>query len=99
MPGWDRFNDIFICHENAHHVSYLQEPWVNTLFEWLRSLCFLPRQASARALHGGTAVELNRKAGCATRRLRRRRQGGSFIQGLRGNTSAPRVALPLLRLP
>src|SRR5262245_51152377 len=65
MPGWDRFNDIFICHENAHHVSYLQEPWVNTLFEWLRSLCFLPRQASARALHGGTAVELNRKAGCA----------------------------------
>jgi len=40
MPGWDRFNDIFICRENAHHVSYLQEPWVNTLFEWLRSLCF-----------------------------------------------------------
>ena len=38
--GMGSFNDIFICRENQHRVTYLQEPWVNGLFEWLRSLCF-----------------------------------------------------------
>jgi hypothetical protein len=38
--GMGSFNDIFICQENQHRVTYLREPWANGLLEWLRSLCF-----------------------------------------------------------
>ena len=34
------FNDVWICVENQHNVTKAQEPWVNKLFEILKSVCF-----------------------------------------------------------
>ena len=33
------FNDIWIGRANQHTLTGEQEPWANTLFEWLKSLC------------------------------------------------------------
>lgn len=38
--GMGSFNDIWICRENLHRVTEVQEPWVNSLFGWLRSVAF-----------------------------------------------------------
>ncbi len=37
--GMGSFNDIWICRANHHTLTDSQEPWANTLFEWLKSLC------------------------------------------------------------
>lgn len=37
--GMGSFNDIWICRANQHAVTEHQEPWANTLFEWLKSTC------------------------------------------------------------
>jgi hypothetical protein len=34
------FNDIWICRDNSHHVTEAQEPWVNSLFDWLKGVAF-----------------------------------------------------------
>ena len=38
--GMGSFNDILILEQNGHKVSIAHEPWVNTFFEWLKSICF-----------------------------------------------------------
>ena len=38
--GMGSFNDIWICGENSHQVTETLEPWVNSLFGWLRSVAF-----------------------------------------------------------
>lgn len=38
--GMGSFNDIFICRTNQHKITKAQEPWANTLFKWLKSLCY-----------------------------------------------------------
>lgn len=38
--GMGSFNDIWICAQNGHNVTKAQEPWVNSLFEILKGLCF-----------------------------------------------------------
>lgn len=38
--GMGSFNDVTICRANQHEVSAVQEPWANTLFEWLKALCY-----------------------------------------------------------
>lgn len=38
--GMGSFNDVCICRANHHTVSESQEPWANTLFESLKSLCY-----------------------------------------------------------
>lgn len=38
--GMGSFTDIYICRQNRHTVTELQEPWVNTLLLWLQALCF-----------------------------------------------------------
>ena len=38
--GMGSFTDIYICRQNRHPVTQLQEPWVNTLLLWLQALCF-----------------------------------------------------------
>lgn len=58
--GMGSFNDIVICQENKHRITRAREPWVNTLFEWLKSLCF--RQAQEPNRHW-SADELRQKLG------------------------------------
>jgi len=38
--GMGSFNDVLICEENGHQVTRIQQPWVNTLFDWLKNLCY-----------------------------------------------------------
>ncbi len=38
--GMGSFNDVVICTENKHYISKIQEPWVNRLFDCLKSLCW-----------------------------------------------------------
>jgi hypothetical protein len=38
--GMGSFNDVYICRQNRHTVTELQEPWVNALLLWLRAICF-----------------------------------------------------------
>jgi uncharacterized protein DUF6966 len=38
--GMGSFNDIWICRENSHNVTEAQEPWVNSLFDWLKGVAF-----------------------------------------------------------
>lgn len=38
--GMGSFNDVFICRANHHRVTAEQEPWANSLFEWLKALLF-----------------------------------------------------------
>jgi len=38
--GMGSFNDIWICEENRNRISKTQEPWANSLFRWLKALCF-----------------------------------------------------------
>lgn len=38
--GMGSFNDVILCRQNKHHISAEQEPWANSLFEWLKALLF-----------------------------------------------------------
>jgi hypothetical protein len=38
--GMGSFTDVYICRQNQHTVTELQEPRVNTLLLWLQALCF-----------------------------------------------------------
>ena len=38
--GMGSFNDIWICRENSHNVTEPQEPWAQSLFEWLKAVAF-----------------------------------------------------------
>jgi len=38
--GMGSFNDVWICVQNGHKVTKIQEPWANNLFELLKGLCF-----------------------------------------------------------
>lgn len=38
--GMGSFNDIWICRANQHKITKAQEPWANTLCEWLGSICY-----------------------------------------------------------
>ena len=38
--GMGSFNDVIICRANQHSVSEVTEAWANTLFEWLKSVCY-----------------------------------------------------------
>jgi hypothetical protein len=38
--GMGSFTDVYICRQNRHTVTELQEPWVNTLLLWLQAICF-----------------------------------------------------------
>ena len=46
--GMGSFTDIYICRQNRHPVTQLQEPWVNTLLLCLQALCFLQLAATLR---------------------------------------------------
>jgi hypothetical protein len=34
------FNDVWLCRQNGHRLTAEQEPWVNELFQWLKSILF-----------------------------------------------------------
>jgi hypothetical protein len=38
--GMGSFNDVIISVRNQHRVTNVHEPWVNTLFEWLKAICY-----------------------------------------------------------
>jgi hypothetical protein len=38
--GMGSFNDILICAANAHGVTPAQEPWADSLFQHLKSVCY-----------------------------------------------------------
>ncbi len=38
--GMGSFNDVIICRANEHSVTEVTEAWANTLFEWLKSVCY-----------------------------------------------------------
>ena len=38
--GMGSFNDVIICRANQHSVTEVTEAWANTLFEWLKSVCY-----------------------------------------------------------
>lgn len=38
--GMGSFNDVIICRMNQHQVSAEQEPWANSLFEWLKAILY-----------------------------------------------------------
>lgn len=58
--GMGSFNDVIICSANGHRVSEEQEPWVNILFGWLKSLCY---QLSSEPEQRPTACELAKGLG------------------------------------
>jgi len=38
--GMGSFNDVVICRMNQHQVTAEQEPWANSLFEWLKAILY-----------------------------------------------------------
>lgn len=38
--GMGSLNDVILCSTNGHNVTKTQEPFVQSLFEWLRSVCY-----------------------------------------------------------
>lgn len=38
--GMGSFNDMWITRGNRHTVTRAQEPWANSLFVWLKAICF-----------------------------------------------------------
>lgn len=58
--GMGSFNDIGILQSNDHNVTEAQEPWVNTLFEWLKSVCYYLAQHPNQNI---TAEKLSKAVG------------------------------------
>jgi Domain of unknown function (DUF6966) len=59
--GMGSFNDIFICRDKGHSVTEAQEPWVNSLFDWLKSVVFYLANDPKDAV---SAQELEDNVGC-----------------------------------
>lgn len=38
--GMGSFNDVLICRANQHNIMEAQEPWIGTLFNWLKEVCY-----------------------------------------------------------
>jgi hypothetical protein len=59
--GMGSFNDLYLCRTNRHDVTEAQEPWVNCLFEDLRSICYhLARHTGRRVSSAGLARTMGR---------------------------------------
>jgi len=58
--GMGSFNDVWICAANKHEVSIQQEPWVNTPFNWIKSICHQLAQKPDDSL---SALELSQSVG------------------------------------
>jgi hypothetical protein len=59
--GMGSFNDVMICRANHHDVTREQEPWANTLFEWLKAVCYhLARHPKARVTEATLAKAVGR---------------------------------------
>jgi hypothetical protein len=59
--GMGSFNDIWICRENSHNVTEPQEPWVQSLFEWLKAVAFYLAEHPQDEV---SAQELQEAIGC-----------------------------------
>jgi len=55
--GMGSFNDVVLCKANSHDLSPRQEPWADTLFRHLKSLCFVLAENSGRDLSVGRLAE------------------------------------------
>ena len=38
--GMGSLNDVIICRMNQHQITSQQEPWANSLFQWLKAILF-----------------------------------------------------------
>ena len=52
--GMGSFTDVWICRANHNEVSKAQEPWVNTLFGLLQSICYYLAQHPKKSLAAKT---------------------------------------------
>ena len=65
--GMGSLNDVVICTENNHNVTKIQEPWVNWLFDCLKSLCWYTAKSNNNKVsiddikqnlgHGSTTIQ------------------------------------------
>jgi len=51
--GMGSFNDVILCKANSHDLSPRQEPWADTLFRHLKSLCYALAANSGADLPAG----------------------------------------------
>ena len=51
--GMGSFNDVGICGGNQHAITDAQEPWANTLFEWLKAVCHYLARRPRESVTGG----------------------------------------------
>lgn len=58
--GMGSFNDVVICRSNGPQVDKTLEPWVDVLFNWLKSLCF---NLAKNPMEIITADELKKRVG------------------------------------
>jgi len=55
--GMGSFNDVWICAANSHKVDPAREPWANTLFNWLKSICHYMAQHPSSSLSASQLSE------------------------------------------
>jgi hypothetical protein len=84
--GMGSFNDVVICRGNRHHVSAEQEPWANSLFEWLKAILF---HLSGHPRETPTADALRKAVGRHTPSLSAFVGGERTPDGMRGFAGAP----------
>jgi hypothetical protein len=91
--GMGSFNDVLLLAANGHNVSAQQEPWANTVFEWLKACCHHLAQspstptssANLVATVGRHAPSLSAFLGCnaAPNSIRGRFRGTTTMTGTR----------------
>src|SRR5713226_2064726 len=77
--GMGSFNDIWICRENSHNVTEPQEPWAQSLFEWLKAVAFYLAEHPKDQV---SAQELQDAVGCYDSVL------AAFVGGRNAHTDA-----------
>jgi len=58
--GMGSFNDVVICRMNHNNITSEQEPWANSLFEWLKAILFHLSQNPTQRV---TAADLSKAVG------------------------------------
>lgn len=84
--GMGSFNDVVICQGNQHHVSAEQEPWANSLLQWLKAILF---HLSGHPREIPTADTLRMAVGRHTPSLSAFVGGDRATDDLRGFAGAP----------
>jgi hypothetical protein len=79
--GMGSLNDIVLCVSNGHKLNENQEPWINPLFNWLKSLCF---KLSQNPKEKFTVEDIKNKVGLYDSPLSAFVGGENVAQSMRG---------------